>query len=678
MGPILWLSRTKVSRITKEDRLDGWDAISNYLGWHPRTIIRWEKKKGLPVHRVTGGTRQPVYAYRSEIDQWFQKNGKVATVPAGLSTGSELVNIDKPVVSVFSHFRNRSYSIPTAVTIAAPLVFLAVAGAIAWKRPLNPTLQIAAITQLTDDGAMKRGLVTDGQQLYFTERFGETSQLSRMSIDGGPIQGLPLPLISPIPQDISADGKTLLVLSDNQEQHPLWLVPTNGGLPQRVGDVTCRTATWGPRGMSIVCARGNEIDLVSTSGSMIRLLGRLDGIPVALVWSTSRKQLFVSALSKPEGAPAFFRINFDDSLNPMAILRLGAPGNGRWREGLIARDIDGVFAVASDSNAGQILRYTQSLFAMWGPLKAFTLNASFHTIEGLASDPNSKRLFVLNSNPQRGELVRFDPKNQRFTNLLPGVSGTYLDFEPKQNRVAYVQSFDKSLWISNLDGTSARQMTRPEMEVTLPKWSPDGMNIAFLGKFPSRPYRIYVMSSDSREYREASVGDDNQGAPTWSPDGRYLVYGNVLCQEENTCAIHRIDLASGAVTELPNSHGLTTARWSPDGRHIAALNPVQHEIQDFELSTRGWRKLADNINGNDLTWSADSANVYARNTTVSGTKILRVNVSRGTVETVMDLDAISKSAGHLDTWFTLARDNTIVFNHWLSPSEIYTVKYGEN
>src|SRR5580704_15743798 len=61
------------SQTPGNDRLDGWEAISGYLGWHVRTVIRWEKQKGLPVHRVPGGKRQPVYAYRHEIDLWFQE-----------------------------------------------------------------------------------------------------------------------------------------------------------------------------------------------------------------------------------------------------------------------------------------------------------------------------------------------------------------------------------------------------------------------------------------------------------------------------------------------------------------------------------------------------------------------------------------------------------------------------
>src|SRR5580658_10588785 len=60
------------NRHTPDDRLDGWEAIANYMGWTPRTVIRWEKQRGLPIHRLAGGKRQPVYAFRREIDEWFQ------------------------------------------------------------------------------------------------------------------------------------------------------------------------------------------------------------------------------------------------------------------------------------------------------------------------------------------------------------------------------------------------------------------------------------------------------------------------------------------------------------------------------------------------------------------------------------------------------------------------------
>jgi Tol biopolymer transport system component len=198
-----------------------------------------------------------------------------------------------------------------------------------------------------------------------------------------------------------------------------------------------------------------------------------------------------------------------------------------------------------------------------------------------------------------------------------------------------------------------------------------------MGQLPHRPVRIFVLPASGGVFREASKGDDSQGAPTWSPDGRFLVYGNVFCQQGSTCAIHRIDLASGQVTTLPGSQGLSTARWSPDGRHIAALNSLRRELSVFDFGSRRWRKLADGINGNDVSWSSDSKYVYTKSSMQGPTEILRVAVGGGAVETVLNLDSFSKSVGQLDTWFSLTPDNALLLNRWLNTSEIYALNYKE-
>ena len=52
------------------DRLECWIQIASYLKCDVRTARRWEKR-GLPVHRVPGGERSAVFAYRGEIDAWL-------------------------------------------------------------------------------------------------------------------------------------------------------------------------------------------------------------------------------------------------------------------------------------------------------------------------------------------------------------------------------------------------------------------------------------------------------------------------------------------------------------------------------------------------------------------------------------------------------------------------------
>src|ERR1700685_3652714 len=53
-------------------RLVGWKEIAAYLGKTDRTVKRWGRDRGLPVHRVPGIAKTSVYAYSSELDRWLQ------------------------------------------------------------------------------------------------------------------------------------------------------------------------------------------------------------------------------------------------------------------------------------------------------------------------------------------------------------------------------------------------------------------------------------------------------------------------------------------------------------------------------------------------------------------------------------------------------------------------------
>lgn len=48
-----------------------WKEIAAYLGVDQRTCHRWEKSLGLPIHRVEGGAKGSVFAYKEELDNWI-------------------------------------------------------------------------------------------------------------------------------------------------------------------------------------------------------------------------------------------------------------------------------------------------------------------------------------------------------------------------------------------------------------------------------------------------------------------------------------------------------------------------------------------------------------------------------------------------------------------------------
>lgn len=53
-----------------EQRLESWKEIAVYLNRGVRTVRRWEKEEGLPVHRHAHNKVGTIYAHRSELDTW--------------------------------------------------------------------------------------------------------------------------------------------------------------------------------------------------------------------------------------------------------------------------------------------------------------------------------------------------------------------------------------------------------------------------------------------------------------------------------------------------------------------------------------------------------------------------------------------------------------------------------
>src|SRR4030095_3488424 len=52
------------------ERLDSWKEIAAYLKRSVRTVHRWEKEEGLPVHRQLHKDLGSVFAYKRELDAW--------------------------------------------------------------------------------------------------------------------------------------------------------------------------------------------------------------------------------------------------------------------------------------------------------------------------------------------------------------------------------------------------------------------------------------------------------------------------------------------------------------------------------------------------------------------------------------------------------------------------------
>jgi TolB protein len=123
------------------------------------------------------------------------------------------------------------------------------------------------------------------------------------------------------------------------------------------------------------------------------------------------------------------------------------------------------------------------------------------------------------------------------------------------------------IYVSNLDGSNARRLTRTQKAVNIsPRWNPrTGREIAFITDRGGSP-QIYVMDASGSNQRPLVARGGHADSPSWSPDGRYIAftYGGA-----GSFQVFVADVGSGQLLQLTSQGRNESPTWSPDGRHLA-------------------------------------------------------------------------------------------------------------
>lgn len=667
---------------TQRDRLDSWKDIAAYLGRDVRTAIRWQGK-GLPVHRVPGGKRAAVFAYPAEIDQWLvgkTANGSPVAVEedgdgsVAVQTSPTDPGLSQPALTFFRSNGRRPLFIYLGLVLLAVVLLAAALLTLSFFPKSGKSLEVPTITQLTHDGLFKMGLATDGNNIYFGELASGRRQLLSMPIAGSSQSAIPTPFAKAGLQDIDVTHGVLLVLGYNgiEDETALWLVPVNGQPPSRAGDIMCHSAASSADGKAILYARARSIFVSTDQGATSRELHQFDSDPYNLSWSKSTNRVRFLLRNPTTFETSAWEMEVGPSYEFRSMSRFDLP----------IRDCCGVWVDTPDyeffaTGDDHVLVVPQKK-GRWRQMQPKTVRlSSVGTVSELVPDPRTSRLFVIGTAPGRGELLRFEPFSRSFSPFLSGVPALYPDISRDGGWMTYRALDRPSLWIVRTDGNEKKELISEGSfaDIELPRWSADATQIAFNARRSGGPWRIYVVQRTGGNPREVSSNDDNQGAPTWSPDGKWLAYGNVACAESHTCAIHRVELDTGIVDTLPGSNGLRTARWSPDGHYIAALRPDRHQLLLFDLKRQNWAIISDSVAGDDLSWSQDSRYLYTVRPVGDRPEIVRFSRSGGTGETVVDLAALSKLTGRFDVGLCVAPDNAIILTRQINSSEIYALDW---
>jgi Tol biopolymer transport system component len=276
----------------------------------------------------------------------------------------------------------------------------------------------------------------------------------------------------------------------------------------------------------------------------------------------------------------------------------------------------------------------------------------------------------------RSYLSVYDAAARQFHPYLAALNSTgRTELSQDGSQVAWINTFDGSLWQSKLDGTQRLQLTLPPMRVFMMRWSPDDKHIAFMGKKPGTPWKIYIVPRDGGNAEMVLDEPHSEADPGWKPDGTALVFGRspeYMGEDTTEKAIYSLNLKTKVVSMLPGSAGLFSPRLSPDGRHMAAMPLDQRKLMIFDLATNRWSELADKSADNPV-WSSDGKWIYFHAFMEEGQPIYRVQISDHRLERIVDFRNLQPAEALEYVGLTKNNEPIILTNVWTA--NIYAVDW---
>jgi Tol biopolymer transport system component/DNA-binding winged helix-turn-helix (wHTH) protein len=547
--------------------------------------------------------------------------------------------------------------------LAAGVAVLALVLGYWFVRPL-PVPVVSGHQLLTHDGREKLGpLLTDGAQLYFEEKVDGKWSLASVPTVGGNLNTSSLPSPDVRISDITPGGRDLIgweaVPGELAGRLLIW--PDADGPPVTLTAVQGCWPTWSPDGARIAFSDGvHSVFVAGRQDENPLKVVSVEGCPQGLRWSPGGESL------------CFMQV--DPKSEAVSVWEVPATGGHPHSLLLGGKNLD---SVPTWTPAG-----TYSLF-LWGSKDAPDIWAQrencnpvrwrcrepMRIAAGLGGymDPlpsrDGKRLFVMGGQYKK-DLVRYDMKSGTFTPYLPDLQAADPELSPDGKWLVYARLPERTLWRSRLDGSNSTRLTASGAEVYSPHWSPDGKQITYMAVSSEKQYKAWVVPAEGGPPEELLPGAGEEGIPTWSRDGNFVVFGDTLhVGHASAMTIHVLDLRSRQVSNLLGSAGLWTPRWSPNGRYIAALVLADEAkgglaicpaVLLYDTKARRWENLAKAENIRNLAWSRDSRYVYFH-TGASDFGLYRVDIASKKVERLASLKGFAEES---DDWIGVTRDGS--------------------
>jgi TolB protein len=165
----------------------------------------------------------------------------------------------------------------------------------------------------------------------------------------------------------------------------------------------------------------------------------------------------------------------------------------------------------------------------------------------------------------------------------PGVFTTRIAYVTLTKRGGAIQY---ELVIADQDGFNPQVIARSPEPIMSPSWSPDGHNLAYVAFDIDRGLAILqVQDVSTGRVQAVSAREGINGAPAWSPDGRYL---SMTLSYLGNPDVFIYDTKTRNLRQLTRNPAIDTeASWAPDGQSLVFTSDRGGGAQIYQVPARG-------------------------------------------------------------------------------------------
>lgn len=510
-------------------------------------------------------------------------------------------------------------------------------------------------------------LLSDGAQIYSPQYEGGRYSIVATPVRGGDSVTVPEEIANPEICDLAPDGSALLLrnlIRSRNDDEPLY-VQAEGGAVQRLGNILAYDAAWFPHMQRILYSADGVVYSTDLAGKVQQPLFSVPGNAYWFRWSPDGRKLRFTVIDKANEATSIWEVAVGiykpHRLFPKISNHLCCgtwTPNGRFF--LFQARVENTFQIWSQQETHSFLYPFYS--------NPFPLVTGASNYRGPLVSKDGKRLFLRAEEP-KGELEQYDAQSKAFVPVLPAMSVRTASFSRDGRWIAYTTLADGNLWRCRTEGTDCLQLTQDFRNTLMPRWSPDGQSITFMGLGFKGDWGIFVVQKNGGSIRALIRENQAEGYPDWSSDGQRLVFSEVIPVARPE-GVHILNLRTNQVSTLPESTSFYFPRWSPDGRLIVALHAGDHHLYLYDLATKQWRPLTD-LPAGYPNWSADSKAVYFLSNSGGRRTVYRAAIATRMIDKITSVESVDPSPSILGDWMGLTADDAPVVVQDMSTDDIY-------